>query len=366
MWEVRQDQFLTLFADDLTWYAGDRISFAITETQKSVDVAAKLALVEYDTESLDPPILTVEEALEKSNFIEVPSYLHPAKIGDFPKGMAEADHNIFSAKVATARALATHCLCRPSTIYLDRKTNMIMAEGRHPMTITYSVDFKFNGKIIALHLDILINAGQTIDSSIIMPRNMGLWIKVKQVTVYALSKIQCNGIDDLVEKAHYHSVNLAASSYYVLESGSRGYLNYGAAASEIEGAFIQGVGFFMLEEYLTNANGLVVTDNTWMYKIRTIDTIPKQFNVELLNSGHHQKRVLSSKAFGEIPLLLTVSMHCATTTVVKAAIKQRESWGALDETDSTFELDVLATMPAVKQLYGLDPVGWYLHSLLTR
>lgn len=51
----------------------------------------------------------------------------------------------------------------------------------------------------------------------------------------------------------------------------------------------------MLEEYLTNSNGLVVVEGTWTYKIPTLDTIPKQFNVKVLNSGHHQKRVLSSK-----------------------------------------------------------------------
>lgn len=51
----------------------------------------------------------------------------------------------------------------------------------------------------------------------------------------------------------------------------------------------------MLEEYLTNAEGMAVMDGTWAYKIPTIDTIPKQFNVEMLNSGHNQKRVLSSK-----------------------------------------------------------------------
>lgn len=51
----------------------------------------------------------------------------------------------------------------------------------------------------------------------------------------------------------------------------------------------------MLEEYLTNTDGLVVSDSTWTYKIPTIDTIPKNFNVQVLNSGHHEKRVLSSK-----------------------------------------------------------------------
>lgn len=51
----------------------------------------------------------------------------------------------------------------------------------------------------------------------------------------------------------------------------------------------------MLEEYETNGDGLVLADGTWNYKIPTIDTIPKQFNVQILNSGHHQHRVLSSK-----------------------------------------------------------------------
>ena len=51
----------------------------------------------------------------------------------------------------------------------------------------------------------------------------------------------------------------------------------------------------MLEEYTTNSDGLVVTEGTWTYKIPTIDTVPKQFNVEVLNSGHHKNRVLSSK-----------------------------------------------------------------------
>jgi len=58
---------------------------------------------------------------------------------------------------------------------------------------------------------------------------------------------------------------------------------------------VQGIGFFMQEEYLSNSDGLVVSDGTWTYKVPTVDTIPKKFNVEILNSGHHQKRVLSSK-----------------------------------------------------------------------
>lgn len=55
----------------------------------------------------------------------------------------------------------------------------------------------------------------------------------------------------------------------------------------------------MLEEYLVNAEGLLISDSTWTYKIPTIDTIPKQFNVEVLSSGHHKNRVLSSKGISK-------------------------------------------------------------------
>ena len=52
---------------------------------------------------------------------------------------------------------------------MNRKTDMKTTGGRHPMEVTYSVGFKEDGKITALHLDILINAGIGIDISPIIP-----------------------------------------------------------------------------------------------------------------------------------------------------------------------------------------------------
>ncbi|KAA8544404.1 hypothetical protein F0562_022416 [Nyssa sinensis] len=142
-------------------------------------------------------------------------------------------------------------------------------------------------------------------------------------------------------------------------------MNPAVDLGQIEGAFVQGIGFFMLEEYLANSDGLVIVDGTWTYKIPTIDTIPKQFNVEILNSGHHKKRVLSSKASGEPPLLLAVSVHCATRAAIREAREQLLSWNGLDGSDSMFQLEVPATMPIVKELCGLDNVEGYLQSLLS-
>jgi abscisic-aldehyde oxidase len=46
---------------------------------------------------------------------------------------------------------------------------MIMVGSRHPMKAHYSVGFKSDGKITALHLDLLIDAGISEDLSPIIP-----------------------------------------------------------------------------------------------------------------------------------------------------------------------------------------------------
>lgn len=75
------------------------LNFQVAETQKLADSTANSALVNYETENLDPPILTVEEAVKKSSVFAVPPFFYPKQVGDFSKGMAEADHKILSAKV---------------------------------------------------------------------------------------------------------------------------------------------------------------------------------------------------------------------------------------------------------------------------
>jgi xanthine dehydrogenase molybdopterin-binding subunit B len=54
-------------------------------------------------------------------------------------------------------------------MYLDRKTDMIITGGRHPMKAKYSVGFKSDGKITAVHLDLGLDAGITPDLSPMLP-----------------------------------------------------------------------------------------------------------------------------------------------------------------------------------------------------
>ena len=72
-----------------------------------------------------------------------------------------------------------------------------------------------------------------------------------------------------------------------------------------------------------------------------------------------------SAASGEPPLLLAVSVHCATRAAIKEARKQLLPWKGLNESDLTFQLEVPATMPIVRKLCGLENVEIYLQSLLS-
>jgi xanthine dehydrogenase molybdopterin-binding subunit B len=71
----------------------------IAETQKYAHMAAKQALIEYSTENLELPILTIEDAIKHNSYFHPPPSLAPKPFGDFREGMHEADHKILSTEV---------------------------------------------------------------------------------------------------------------------------------------------------------------------------------------------------------------------------------------------------------------------------
>ncbi|KAG6605843.1 Indole-3-acetaldehyde oxidase, partial [Cucurbita argyrosperma subsp. sororia] len=605
-----------LFADKLTEGASQLLAFVVADTQKHADMAAEYAVVDYDTDNLDEPILSVEDAVKRSSLFDVPSFLIPEKVGDILKGMAEADYHVNAAQVRlgsqyyfymeTHSALAIpdedNCMVVYSSSQWPANAHSVIAKclgvpEHNVRVITRRVGGGFGGKGIRLprhvHLQLtsyVVQSGMSTDVSPVMPHNIvnglkkydwgalsfdikvcktnnpsrstmrapgeaqgsfiaeaiiehvaftlcmdvdiirkvnlhtfnslkkfyknagepqdytlpsiwdrlatsscleqrtemvdrfnssniwkkrglsripivqemtlrptpgkvsiltdgsvvvevggieigqGLWTKVRQMVTYALSSIKCDGTSDLLEKVRvvqsdtigliqgggtYASTTSESSCEAVRlccntlverltplkkrleKSGSvkwdvlisqveldlltgettilRSDIIHDCGRSvnpavdlgqidrisenhsvQIEGAFVQGIGFYTSEEYLTNPDGLVITDSIWTYKIPTIDTIPKQLNVEILNSGRHKNHILSSKASGEAPLLLAASVHCATRAAIKEARKQIRTWKRRDESGYALQLEVPATMPVVKELCGLDSVESYL------
>lgn len=64
---------------------------------------------------------------------------------------------------------------------------------------------------------------------------------------------------------------------------------------QIEGAFIQGYGLFVLEEMVYSPTGTTFTRGPGTYKIPGFADIPAEFNVSLLKGAPNPRAVYSSK-----------------------------------------------------------------------
>ena len=87
---------------------------------------------------------------------------------------------------------------------------------------------------------------------------------------------------------------------------------------QIEGGFMQGVGWLTLEELLWDAKGRVSTGGASTYKLPSWSEMPEIFNVEMLERATQPDVVLGSKAVGEPPLMLAFSVREAIRDAIAA------------------------------------------------
>jgi xanthine dehydrogenase large subunit len=94
---------------------------------------------------------------------------------------------------------------------------------------------------------------------------------------------------------------------------------------QIEGGFIQGMGWLTMEELVWHPNdgsakaGLLLTHAPSTYKIPTANDCPPLFDVRLWQAGNVADTIHRSKATGEPPLLLPFSVFFAIRDAVSAA-----------------------------------------------
>ena len=88
-------------------------------------------------------------------------------------------------------------------------------------------------------------------------------------------------------------------------------LNPAIDLGQIEGAFIQGMGWLTTEEVVWNKDGLLTTHSPSTYKIPTANDCPPVFNVKLFERDNLMNSIHRSKAVGEPPLLLSFSAFFA-------------------------------------------------------
>jgi len=95
---------------------------------------------------------------------------------------------------------------------------------------------------------------------------------------------------------------------------------------QVEGGFVQGAGWLTIEELLWDAQGRLATNGASTYKLPSWPELPEVFEVEFLERAAEPGVVFGSKAVGEPPLMLAISVREA----IRAAIAAFGDGGIVD------------------------------------
>jgi xanthine dehydrogenase large subunit len=95
-------------------------------------------------------------------------------------------------------------------------------------------------------------------------------------------------------------------------------LNPAIDIGQIEGGFIQGMGWLTTEELLWDSSGKLISNNPATYKIPAIGDTPEIFNVDLYPRANDEDSIYHSKAVGEPPLMLANSVWCALKDAISS------------------------------------------------
>ncbi|MGB3452014.1 MAG: xanthine dehydrogenase molybdopterin binding subunit [Giesbergeria sp.] len=88
---------------------------------------------------------------------------------------------------------------------------------------------------------------------------------------------------------------------------------------QIEGGFVQGMGWLTTEQLVWNDQGQLATHAPSTYKIPATGDIPAHFKVDLWPEVNREDNVGGSKAVGEPPFMLAISVYEALRNAVAAA-----------------------------------------------
>jgi xanthine dehydrogenase large subunit len=95
-------------------------------------------------------------------------------------------------------------------------------------------------------------------------------------------------------------------------------INPGINRGQIEGGFVQGLGWLTAEELVWDKDGKLLAHSPDTYKIPAIGDVPHAFNVSFLANATQRNTIFGSKAVGEPPLMLAISVREAIRDAVAA------------------------------------------------
>ncbi|NWC10880.1 xanthine dehydrogenase molybdopterin binding subunit [Pseudomonas agarici] len=101
-------------------------------------------------------------------------------------------------------------------------------------------------------------------------------------------------------------------------------LNPAIDMGQVEGGFVQGVGWLTMEELVWDAKGRLLTNGPASYKIPAVTDTPLDLRVKLVeNRQNPEDTVFHSKAVGEPPFMLGIAVWCALKDAVASLADYR-------------------------------------------
>jgi xanthine dehydrogenase large subunit len=93
-------------------------------------------------------------------------------------------------------------------------------------------------------------------------------------------------------------------------------LNPAIDIGQIEGGFVQGMGWLTTEELVFDDHGRLLTHAPSTYKIPCASDVPVDFRVALFDGVNRENTIYRSKAVGEPPLMLAISLFAAIADAI--------------------------------------------------
>jgi len=125
-------------------------------------------------------------------------------------------------------------------------------------------------------------------------------------------------------------------------------LNPAIDIGQVEGAFIQGMGWLTTEELWWNPAGKLMTHAPSTYKIPAVSDCPEDFRVRLFNNANVEDSIHRSKAVGEPPLLLPFSVFFAIRDAISSVGEHRVNPPLNAPATSEAILDAIAFVEAAR------------------
>ncbi len=95
-------------------------------------------------------------------------------------------------------------------------------------------------------------------------------------------------------------------------------INHALDMGQVTGGFIQGMGWVTTEHLVYDENGKLMTHSPSTYKIPSVQDTPRTFNADLIFNESNTKNIRATKAAGEPPLLLALSVWTAIRDAVSS------------------------------------------------